>query len=67
MNRTTQVPTDVHRTAIVVDTHADTPQRFPDEEFDLAAPRDDGDLDVDSIRDGNLAAEFFAIFVEPER
>lgn len=67
MNRTTQAPADVHRSAIVVDTHADTPQRFLDENFDLAAPRDGGDLNLDSIRDGNLAAEFFAIFVEPER
>jgi len=67
MNRTTQAPAEVHRSAIVIDTHADTPQRFLDEDFDLAAPRDGGDLNLDSIRDGNLAAEFFAIFVEPER
>src|SRR6185437_10115604 len=67
MNRTTQAPAEVHRSAIVIDTHADTPQRFLDDDFDLAAPRDGGDLNLDSIRDGNLAAEFFAIFVEPER
>ena len=67
MNRITQAPADVHSSAIVIDTHADTPQRFLDENFDLAAPRDGGDLNLDSIRDGNLAAEFFAIFVEPER
>ena len=62
-----QTPADVHRSAIVIDTHADTPQRFLDEGFDLAAPRGGGDLNLASIRDGNLAAEFFAIFVEPER
>jgi membrane dipeptidase len=62
-----QTPADVHRSAIVIDTHADTPQRFLDEGFDLAAPRDGGDLNLECIRAGNLAAEFFAIFVEPER
>lgn len=67
MTLETPPPADVHRSAIVVDTHADTPQRFVDEGFDLAAPRDGGDLNLDSIREGNLAAEFFAIFVEPER
>lgn len=60
-------PADVHGSAIVIDTHADTPQRFLDERFDLASPRDGGDLNLDSIREGNLAAQFFAIFVEPER
>jgi membrane dipeptidase len=62
-----QSPAEVHRSAIVIDTHADTPQRFLDENFDLAAPRNGGDLNLDSIREGNLGAEFFAIFVEPER
>lgn len=55
----------VHRSAIIIDTHADTPQRFLDEGFDLDAPREGGDLNLDSIREGGLAAEFFAIFVEP--
>ena len=59
-------PFEVHRSALVIDTHADTPQRFLDERFDLAAPREGGDLNLDSIRAGNLAAQFFAIFVEPE-
>lgn len=67
MTEETQTPADVHRSAIVIDTHADTPQRFLDEGFDLAAPRDGGDLNLDSIREGNLAAQFFAIFVEPDR
>ena len=67
MTQETPTLVDVHRSAIVVDTHADTPQRFIDESFDLAAPRDGGDLNLDSIREGNLAAEFFAVFVEPER
>ena len=67
MTQEQQTAADVHRSAIVIDTHADTPQRFLDEGFDLAAPRTGGDLNLDSIREGNLAAQFFAIFVEPER
>jgi membrane dipeptidase len=57
----------VHNSAIVIDTHADTPQRFVDENFDLAQPRGTGNLDLDSIHKGNLGAEFFSIWVEPER
>ncbi|MGH9590265.1 MAG: dipeptidase [Terracidiphilus sp.] len=66
MTQSTPSPAEVHRSAIVIDAHADTPQRFLDEGFDLASPREGGDLNLDSIREGNLAAEFFAIFVEPE-
>ncbi|MGC2360647.1 MAG: dipeptidase [Thermoplasmata archaeon] len=55
----------VHKSAIVVDTHADTTQRFLDEHFDLANPLEGGQLNLDSIRKGNLGAEFFSIWVEP--
>ena len=55
----------VHRTALVIDTHADTPQRFVDENFDLADPLGDGNLNLESIHKGNLGAEFFSIWVEP--
>ena len=57
----------VHLSAIVVDTHADTPQRFLDEKFDLADRLDGGDLNLDSIQKGHLGAEFFSIWVEPKR
>jgi membrane dipeptidase len=51
-----------------VDTHADTPQRFLDENFDLGqnTPVSDGHIDLDKIKQGNLGAEFFSIWVEPE-
>jgi membrane dipeptidase len=55
----------VHRSAIVIDTHADTPQRFVDEHFDLADPLRGGNLNLESARKGNLGAEFFSIWVEP--
>jgi membrane dipeptidase len=55
----------LHKSAIIVDTHADTPQRFVDGDFDLADPLDGGNLNLDSIHKGNLGAEFFSIWVEP--
>jgi membrane dipeptidase len=58
-------PESVHRSALVIDTHADTPQRFVDEHFDLADPLGQGNLNLDTIHKGNLGAEFFSIWVEP--
>jgi len=55
----------VERSAIVIDTHADTPQRFVDEHFDLSDPLGGGNLNLESIHKGNLGAEFFSIWVEP--
>jgi membrane dipeptidase len=58
-------PDAVHRSAIVIDTHADTPQRFLDEHYDLSQPLNGGNLNLESARKGNLGAEFFSIWVEP--
>jgi membrane dipeptidase len=63
----TNTPQAVHRSALVIDTHADTPQRFVDEHFDLADPLQGGDLNLESAHAGNLGAEFFSIWVEPTR
>jgi membrane dipeptidase len=60
-------PEAVHKSALVIDAHADTAQRFLDEHFDLADPLGSGNFNLDSARAGNLGAEFFAIWVEPER
>jgi membrane dipeptidase len=58
----------IHDSAIVVDTHADTPQRFLDENFDIGStdPKDTGHISLDKAFAGNLGAEFFSIWVEPE-
>jgi membrane dipeptidase len=63
-------PARVHASALVIDTHADTPQRFVDESWDFTGPLAVGDqpagmLNLESARRGNLAAEFFAIWPEP--
>ena len=58
----------IHDSALIVDTHADTPQRFLDEGFDIGStdPSDIGHISLDKARRGNLGAEFFSIWVDPE-
>ena len=42
----------IHDSAIIVDTHADTPQRFLDEDFDIGStdPKDLGHISLDKAR-----------------
>jgi membrane dipeptidase len=58
----------IHDSALIVDTHADTPQRFLDENFDIGSTdsKDYGHISLDKVKRGNLGAEFFSIWVEPE-
>ena len=56
--------------ALIIDGHADTAQRFVDEGWDFTGPlttpqNSGGMLNLASARAGNLAAEFFAIWVDP--
>ena len=57
----------IQNSSIVIDTHADTPQRFLDENFDIGStdPKDIGHISLDKAQRGNLGAEFFSIWVEP--
>ena len=57
----------IHNSAIVVDTHADTPQRFLEGGFDIGSTdaADNGHVSLDKARAGNLSAEFFSIWVDP--
>ena len=58
----------IQNSALVIDTHADTPQRFLDENYDIGStdPKDTGHISLDKARAGNLGAEFFSIWVDPE-
>lgn len=56
----------IHRRAIAVDMHADTPQRLLDERVDLSQRLPDGHFDSVRAREGGLDAQFFSIWVEPE-
>jgi len=59
-------PVAIHRRAIAIDMHADTPQRLVDEHVDLDQRLPDGHFDSVRAREGGLDAQFFSIWVEPE-
>jgi membrane dipeptidase len=61
-----RTPEQVHRSALVIDTHEDTPQRFLDEHFDLTDALNGGQINLDAAQKGNLGASFFSIWVEPD-
>ena len=58
----------IHDSALVIDTHDDTPQRFLDGNFDIGStdPKDPGHISLDKARAGNLSALFFSIWVDPK-
>ncbi len=56
---------DLHRHAIVVDTHSDCTQRITYDGVDFAKPQADMQLDLPKMRAGGLDAQFFSIFVGP--
>jgi membrane dipeptidase len=58
-------PAQVHNSALVIDGHTDTPQRFIDESWDFTGPLGSGMLNLQTARRGNLGAAFFAIWPEP--
>ncbi len=58
---------EIQASATVIDTHADTPQRFLDENYDIGStdPKDPGNISLEKAKAGGLSAEFFSIWVEP--
>jgi len=59
----TSLARQVHDRAIVIDGHADTPQRMIDKRFDIGVRHADGNVDIPRMRDGGLDALFFSIWV----
>lgn len=59
-------PDEIHRAAIAIDMHADTPQRLLDEHVDLSQRLPDGHFDSVRAREGGLDAQFFSVWVEPQ-
>jgi len=58
---------ELHRKAIVFDTHADSTQRLTLKGFDFFANHTDGNLDFPRMREGGLDAVFFSIWTEGTR
>jgi len=59
-------PNELHHASLIIDTHADTPQRFLDEGWEFNGALGAGMLSLDAAKAGGLDAEFFAIWVEPK-
>jgi len=53
----------IHREAIVIDTHCDTPMVMLDRGLDIGRKSDKNDLDLIRMKEGGLDAVFFAAFV----
>lgn len=58
----------IQSSAIVIDAHEDTPQRFLDDNYDIGStdPRDQDFISLGKARSGNLGAVFFSIWVNPK-
>ncbi len=50
--------------AILIDTHADTPQMILDEGYDLSDAQSPFMISIPRMREGHLGAEFFSIWVD---
>lgn len=53
----------LHFSSIVLDTHADTPQRMLTGNFELGKRDTEGHVDIPRMREGGLNAQFFSIFI----
>jgi membrane dipeptidase len=56
----------IHFSSLVLDAHADTPQRLFFDHFDLAARDREGSVDIPRLREGGVGAIFFALWVPVE-
>src|ERR1700684_1188777 len=56
----------IHFSSLVLDTHADTPQRLFFDRFDLAKRDAEGCVDIPRLREGGVGAIFFAMWVPVE-
>jgi membrane dipeptidase len=56
----------LHFSSVVFDTHADTPQRFLFDHFDLGRRDAEGGVDIPRMREGGIGAIFFALWVPVE-
>jgi membrane dipeptidase len=59
-------PDELHRSAIVVDTHNDVTQRLVLENADLSRPFPDAQTDIPRMQAGGLDAEFLSVWVPPQ-
>ncbi len=56
---------EIHRRALVVDTHADTLWRVLDQGHDVTVRSSAGHLDIPRLKEGGVDAQFFSVWVSP--
>src|SRR5260370_889983 len=56
---------DVHRRAIIVDGHCDTPYRLLRRNFHLDEHDTEAQVDLRTLRESGITASFFAAYVPP--
>jgi membrane dipeptidase len=56
---------ELHRRALVIDTHVDTTGRITDDGLDIAKEQPDMHVDLPKLRRGGIDAQFFSIFIGP--
>ncbi len=54
---------EIHRRAIVVDTHSDLTSRLVDEKVDIGKRLPDGHQDIPRMQEGGLDVQFFSVYV----
>lgn len=59
-------PQALHRDAVVIDGHVDTPTRLLCFPADLSEHLHDGHVDLPRLRDGGVTAPVFALFLPPQ-
>ena len=53
---------NLHRNAIVIDTHCDTTQRLLQSDWDFSTRHDDGHVDIPRLREGGISGLFLAVY-----
>src|SRR5512133_754506 len=54
----------LHFSAIVLDTHDDTTQRFFSKDYDLGKRNPSGHVDIPRMKEGGMNAIFFSIWID---
>src|SRR6185369_13462594 len=54
----------LHFSSLVLDTHADTTERFFNKDFDLGKRNPTGHVDIPRMREGGMNAIFFSIWID---
>jgi membrane dipeptidase len=62
---TDEMVREVHRSALLIDTHVDVPMRTVDG-FDIGKAAKDGHTDIPRLKAGGVGAVFFAVYVAAE-